>query len=76
MLALYFKVHQLSPASRICRCLKPPVLFLIWELSGECFYVDPTTLKPTFKNYYPGSITPPASGDVEAFVYDNPNQDV
>ena len=39
-----------------------------------CFYVDPTTLKPTFKNYYPGSITPPASKDVEAFVYDNPNQ--
>ena len=25
-----------------------------------CFYVDPTTLKPTFKNYYPGSITPPS----------------
>ena len=39
-----------------------------------CFYNDPTTLKPTFKNYYPGSITPPASKDVEAFVYDNPNQ--
>ena len=39
-----------------------------------CFYVDPTTLKPTFKNYYPGSITPPASKDVEAFVYDNPSQ--
>ena len=39
-----------------------------------CFYVDPTTLKPTFKNYYPSSITPPASKDIEAFVYDNPNQ--
>ena len=38
------------------------------------FYVDPTTLKPTFKNYYPGSVTPPSSGAVEAFVYDNPNQ--
>ena len=37
-----------------------------------CFYVDPTTLKPTFKNYYPGSITPPSSKDVEAFVYDSP----
>ena len=35
-----------------------------------CFYNDPTTLKPTFKNYYPGSITPPNSGTVEAFVYD------
>ena len=39
-----------------------------------CFYVDPTTLKPTFKNYYPGSITPPASKDIEAFVYDSPSQ--
>ena len=39
-----------------------------------CFYVDPTTLKPTFKNYYPGSITPPASKDIEAFVYDSPCQ--
>ena len=39
-----------------------------------CFYVDPTTLKPTFKNYYPVSITPPTSKDVEAFVYDSPYQ--
>ena len=39
-----------------------------------CFYTDPTTLKPTFKNYYPGSITPPSSGAIEAFVYDSPYQ--
>ena len=39
-----------------------------------CFYNDPTTLKPTFKNYYPGSITPPGSKDIEAFVYDSPTQ--
>ena len=39
-----------------------------------CFYVDPTTLKPTFKNYYPGNITPPSSKDIEAFVYDSPYQ--
>ena len=39
------------------------------------FYVDPTTLKPTYKNYYPGSITPPSSGVVEAFVYDSPMQE-
>ena len=39
-----------------------------------CFYVDPTTLKPTWKNYYPGSITPPSSKDIEAFVYDSPYQ--
>ena len=39
-----------------------------------CFYNDPTTLKPTFKNYYPGSVTPPSSKDIEAFVYDSPYQ--
>ena len=39
-----------------------------------CFYNDPTTLKPTFKNYYPGSITPPSSANIEAFVYDSPSQ--
>jgi len=39
-----------------------------------CFYNDPTTLKPTFKNYYPGSITPPGSKDIEAFIYDSPYQ--
>jgi len=38
------------------------------------FYVDPTTLKPTYKNYYPGSVTPPSSGAIEAFVYDSPYQ--
>ena len=38
------------------------------------FYIDPTTLKPTYKNYYPGSVTPPSSGAIEAFVYDNPQQ--
>ena len=40
-----------------------------------CYYVDPTTLKPTFKNYYPGSITPPSSGASESFVYDSPYQE-
>ena len=40
-----------------------------------CYYVDPTTLKPTFKNYYPGAITPPSSGAIEAFVYDSPYQE-
>ena len=39
-----------------------------------CFYDDPTTRKPTFKNYYPGGITPPQSKDIEAFVYDSPYQ--
>ena len=38
-----------------------------------CFYNDPTTQKPTWSNYYPGSITTTV-GDIEAFVYDDPNQ--
>jgi hypothetical protein len=38
-----------------------------------CFYNDPTTQKPTWKNYYPGSITP-SIGSIEAFVYDDPNK--
>jgi hypothetical protein len=39
-----------------------------------CFYDDPTTSKPTFKNYWPGdlTITNPSAG-ATAFVYDNPD---
>ena len=38
------------------------------------FYDDPTTGKPTFKNYWPGgvTVTNPAAG-ATAFVYDNPD---
>ena len=35
-----------------------------------CFYTDPTTQKPTFKNFYPGSI---AASDITAFVIDDPD---
>ena len=38
-----------------------------------CFYNDPTTQKPTWKNYYPGSISP-SVGNIDAFVYDDPNK--
>ena len=34
------------------------------------FYTDPTTQKPTFKNYYPGSV---AASDITAFVVDDPD---
>ena len=36
------------------------------------FYNDPTTQKPTYKNYYPGGVTP-TQGDVTAFVVDDPD---
>jgi len=38
-----------------------------------CFYIDPTTSKPTWKNYYPGAINI-TTGTIDAFVYDNPQQ--
>ena len=34
------------------------------------FYTDPTTQKPTFKNYYPGGV---AASDITAFVVDDPD---
>ena len=34
------------------------------------FYTDPTTSKPTFKNFYPGSIV---ASDITAFVVDDPD---
>ena len=38
-----------------------------------CFYIDPTTKKPTWSNYYPGSINI-TQGTIDAFVYDDPNK--
>jgi hypothetical protein len=36
-----------------------------------CFYTDTTTSKPTYKNYFPASLSP---GDAIAFVADDPDQ--
>jgi hypothetical protein len=38
-----------------------------------CNYIDPTTGKPTWKNYYPGSVNI-TSGKISAEVLDDPNQ--
>jgi hypothetical protein len=38
-----------------------------------CFYNDPTTQKPTWKNYYPGSVNV-TIGQIQADVIDDPNQ--
>ena len=35
-----------------------------------CFYTDPTTKKPTFSNYYPGTIN---ASDIVALVIDGPD---
>ena len=38
-----------------------------------CFYIDPTTGKPTWKNYYPGSVNI-TEGTISADVLDDPSQ--
>jgi len=38
-----------------------------------CNYIDPTTGKPTWKNYYPGSVNI-TQGKIIADVLDDPNQ--
>ena len=38
-----------------------------------CYYIDPTTSKPTWKNYYPGAINI-TTGKIDAYCYDNPQQ--
>lgn len=42
--------------------------FAVGVFNG-CFYTDPTSKKPTFKNYYPGSIS---ASDITAYVIDSP----
>ena len=39
-----------------------------------CFYTAPTTLKPTWSNYY-AQVTPPNSENIQCFVNDNPWQE-
>lgn len=38
-----------------------------------CFYIDPTSGKPTWKNYYPGSVNI-TEGKITADVIDDPSQ--
>jgi hypothetical protein len=38
------------------------------------FYDDPSTGKPTWKNFYPGSVNVPAGKKILADVIDDPNQ--
>ena len=43
-----------------------------------CFYIDPTSSKPTWSNYYPASTNVTASGSIsggttiDAYIYDDP----
>jgi len=60
--------HQLEILKDILEIL----VTLLWVFLTEFFYNDPTTQKPTYKNYYPGSIAP-TQGDITAFVVDDPD---
>ena len=43
-----------------------------------CFYIDPTSKKPTYSNHYPGSINVTSAGsisgstNIDAYIYDDP----
>jgi hypothetical protein len=43
---------------------------LILGVFNGCEYTDPTTGKPTWSNYYPGSVS---ASDIEAYVIDSPH---
>ena len=62
---------KLESSGKITKSGNSDAVAAIGVFNG-CFYNDPTTQKPTFSNYYPGSITP-TQGVIEAFVYDDPN---
>jgi hypothetical protein len=38
-----------------------------------CYYIDPTSGKPTWSNYYPGAINI-TEGTIDAYVYDDPSK--
>ena len=46
---------------------------LAFGVFNGCFYIDPTTSKPTWKNYYPGAVNI-TTGLIDAYCYDNPQQ--
>ena len=48
----------------------PGTTYAVVGVFNGCFYTDPTTQKPTYKNYYPGGV---AASDITAFVIDDPD---
>ena len=70
--AIIYKGDLVTLASGVIAVAGGTTNTLLGVFNG-CFYNDPTTQKPTWKNYYPGSITPTV-GNIEAFVYDDPNK--
>ena len=60
-----------SVAGYICCSIAATSLNL--GVFNGCFYIDPTTAKPTWKNYYPGAVNI-TTGTIDAYCYDNPQQ--
>ena len=56
------------PAGYVGQAAATSSLRIVGVFNG-CLYDDPTTSKPTFKNYWPGDVGATAT----AFVYDNPD---
>ena len=50
-----------------------PATTLNLGVFNGCFYNDPTTQKPTWKNYYPGAVNI-TTGTIDAYCYDNSQQ--
>src|SRR5210317_1467902 len=48
----------------------PSTSYAVVGFFNGFFYTDPTTQKPTYKNYYPGGV---AASDITAFVVDDPD---
>jgi hypothetical protein len=57
------------PSGEITRYVAGTSNAVVGVFNG-CFYTDPTTQKPTFKNYYPASTN---ASDIIAFVVDGPD---
>jgi len=68
--AIYFQDLVKVQASGAVDVAAAGAIGLAGSLNGV-FYTDPSTSKPTWNNYYPGSI---AAADTVAFVADDPYQ--
>jgi hypothetical protein len=65
--------QELHRSSRIFGSILLSLKTLNFGVFNGCFYIDPTTAKPTWKNYYPGAVNI-TTGTIDAYCYDNPQQ--
>ena len=70
--AVIYKGDLVTLASGVIAVAGGTTNTLLGVFNG-CFYNDPTTQKPTWKNYYPDNITPTV-GVIDAYIYDDPSK--